>query len=165
MGDDPRVVPIAARMSSTADPALALRCLDLAVPIATDDLGLRRTRASLRWELGRYTDELLDDLAVLSRHGDRSERLTALRRSAEVHRARGNPAEAAKALYSATRLAPGDLNLLLSYRRCWLELDRSHEADQTHAEALRRIGRMRESQLLTTEEAELWRSRFAEQPH
>ncbi|KOV86717.1 lipopolysaccharide assembly protein LapB [Nocardia sp. NRRL S-836] len=165
MGDDPRIVPIAEHLSATADPALALRYLDLAVPIAPDDLDLRRTRASMRWQLGRFTDELLDDLARLARLGDRAQRLTALKRTAQVHLLRGNPADAAKALYAANQLAPGDLDVLLSYRRCWLELDRTAEADQTLTEALRRIGRMEDSQMLTTKEAQLWRSRFAERQH
>lgn len=165
MGDDPQVVPIAERISETVDPARALRYLDLAVPIAADNLGLRRARASLRWQLGRFTGELLDDLAQLARHGDRPERLTALKRRAEVHRSQGNPADAAKELYAANQLAPGDLEVLLAYRQCWLELDRATEADQTLTEALRRIGRMEAGQMLTTKEAEQWRSRFAEQPH
>lgn len=164
MGHDPRIVPIAERISATADPALALRYLDLAVPIAANDLGLRRARAALRWQLGRFTAELVDDLGHLARHGDRPERLQAFKRSAEVHRSHGDPAAAAKDLYAATQLAPGDLDALLAYRRCWQELDRTAEADQTLAEALRRIGRMEDSQMLTTKEAELWRSRFAE-PH
>ncbi|MFC3897708.1 hypothetical protein ACFOWZ_40085 [Lentzea rhizosphaerae] len=162
MGDDPRVVPIAEQISATADPVHALLCLDLAVPIAADNLRLRQARASLRWQLGRYTGELLDDLAQLARHGDRDERLTALKRSAEVHLSHGNPAEAAKDLYAANQLAPGDLDVLWSYLQCWRELGQTAEAGQTRAEALRRIGRMEAAQMLTTKEADGWRSRFDE---
>jgi tetratricopeptide (TPR) repeat protein len=140
----------------------ALLCLDLAVPIAADNLRLRQARASLRWQLGRYTAELLDDLAQLARHGDRDERLTALKRSAEVHLSHGNPAEAAKDLYAANQLAPGDLDVLWSYLQCWRELGQTAEAGQTRAEALRRIGRMEAAQMLTTKEADGWRSRFDE---
>lgn len=162
---DPRISPLLAEIGAeTDDPHVALRYLDLMVRIDPDRLDLRHARSELRWQQSRSGTKvdalLLEDLEELKKHGDRDERLLALKRLAQEYWRTDNPAAAADELYHVIELAPGDLDALLSYWNCWVKLEKHTEAEQTSAEALRRIERMERTQMLTKREAELWRERF-----
>jgi tetratricopeptide (TPR) repeat protein len=154
------------------DHELALRKLGDAVEAAPYRFDLRDRRCRAAWRLfdslppGRRRDELgtviIADIALLEPAMAEDDDTTLRQRAAEVHLRCGNPAAAARDLFTALSRDPGDLDALLLYCRCWVELGDIPNARRTGTEARRRIDRMVETQLLTSGEAHQWYERFAQ---
>lgn len=146
-----------------------LRYLGEAVASAPLRADLRRRRYEAAWRVfeslppggpGRQLGAvLLDDIALLAQTMPEDD--TELwRRAAEVRLRGGDPRAAARGLHAVLERDPSDLPSLLLYCSCWLELDDVENARQTRAEARRRIDRMRDTQLISTGEAEQWHELF-----
>lgn len=147
-----------------------LRYLDEAVASAPHRFDLRGRRYEAAWRLfepleaGARAQQLggaiLDDIKLL--------RLTlpeddteSYHRAAEVHLRCGDPGAAAREAHAALEQDAGDLRSLVLYCRSWSDLGDASNAARTRNEALRRIDRMVETQLLTVGEAQQWREEFA----
>jgi hypothetical protein len=152
-----------------ADPAAALRVLTRAIDRAPERLDLRRERCLVAEDVierseGPVADgveeRLLRDLKVVADF-DAEDGASWHRRAALVHLRRGDPAGAATAFHAATVADPGDLDSLLGYAQCWVELRDPGNAWLTAVEANRRVDRMARNHLLTDWEADQWRARFA----
>jgi len=145
-----------------------LRCLDLAVSLAPERIDLRRHRSEARWDLLRTTpgdvpaaetDLLLKDLKLV-RALDPSAGTMPYLCAAEIHRRNGDPASAAKELYDALELDPTDLDALLLYAQCWMDLDDRASAAAVADAARRRISGMVRAGVISGREGQQWNDRF-----
>ncbi|MGZ3147196.1 tetratricopeptide repeat protein [Lentzea chajnantorensis] len=150
------------------DDETALRHLNGVVRSAPYRFDLRRRRYEAAWRVfaARPADRalgevLLDDITLLKQTNPEDDDSALHQRAAEVHLLLGDPGAAARELFTVLARDPGDLDALVAYCRCWLELGDVQNARRTGAEARRRIERMVDTQLLTSGEAQQWYERFA----
>lgn len=149
----------------------ALGHLDTAVELDNDAVEIRRQRCDLRWAFASYRPGdvndadlglLLEDLNWLKSAAPVPMVLSALHvRAARVHLGQGDPARAAQELDAAISLAPSDIDALYLYAQCWVDLGDRANAVQVAEEALRRVDKMAEREMLGETEARQWRERFS----
>jgi tetratricopeptide (TPR) repeat protein len=158
----------------TGDRQAALRCLDVAVSLDLDleRIDLRRQRCDMRWQVllaaaGEAADEeiesLLNDIKVLKAL-DASAGTMWYLRAAEVYRRKGDLGRAAGELYDAIEVDPTDLQALLLYAQCWIDLKDTGNAAQVVGMARRRISGMVGAGLITRTEGQRWNDEFDHLP-
>jgi len=149
------------------------RALDLAGEVIAhvpEYLPARRRRADVLWRLVEQADDvrpgdptsrqLLADLEVIK--GDPHAGTKPYLLAAALYRRCGEIAKAADELYEVSMADKADLDALLRYRQCWIDLEEPANAAQVAQEAHRRIDRMVKVRMLSEMEGQRWHKRFDE---
>jgi hypothetical protein len=171
-GKDPaqrlRAVCLATEIhSKTGDWQASLRCLDEAIALAPIRTDLRWQRCDTRWRVLQKTqgkaaheeaERLLKELKALKILDP--DATMPYKCSAEIHRWNGDLASAAQELYDAIEVAPTDLQALLLYAQCWIDLNDPDKAAAVADTARRRISGMVKAGVITREEGQQWNDKF-----